>query len=68
MENGGPGSDKSLRMFLSYPRTDSSHFPGRLKAKLSDEFGRSNVFFDVDNIIGGENFKVAISSSIAASM
>ena len=40
-------------------------FPGRLKAKLSDEFGRSNVFFDVDNIMGGENFKVAISSSIA---
>jgi hypothetical protein len=55
---------ESLRVFLSYRRSDNRHLAGRLRDLLSAEFGDANVFFDVDSIAGGDDFRVAIRNYV----
>jgi TIR domain len=52
------------RVFLSYRRTDDRHLAGRLRDVLSREFGEANVFFDVDNIPAGQDFRVALRDQL----
>lgn len=47
-------------MFISYRRTDDRHLVGRLRDVLANEVGGDNVFFDVDSIPVGRDFRVAI--------
>ena len=53
-----------MRVFLSYRRTDDRHLAGRLRDVLAIEVGDDNVFFDVDSITAGQDFRVAIRDYI----
>jgi len=65
-ENTSPDRDADRRIaFLSYRRTDDRYLPGRLAHELAGEFGRDNIFLDVDSIFGGEDFVVSIPEYIA---
>ena len=55
------------RVFISYRRGDSDHVAGRLRDKLADAFGDANVFFDVDSIDLGDDFRKAIQLRMTAS-
>jgi hypothetical protein len=44
------------RIFLSYRRDDSSPYAGRLYDRLSERFGRDNIFMDIDTIALGFDF------------
>jgi hypothetical protein len=50
----------AFRVFLSYRRGVSDTWAGRLYDHLTGEFGEENVFFDVDNIDYGEDFRSVI--------
>lgn len=52
-------------VFISYRRTDNRHVAGRLRDRLAEAFGESNVFFDVDAIEFGQDFRKAIRSRMA---
>jgi len=53
-------------IFLSYRRQESKHFAGRLYDRLADQFGKGQVFMDVDTIELGVDFAEAISRAVAA--
>ena len=53
-----------MKVFLSYRRSDDRHLAGRLRDVLARELGDDNVFFDVDSITAGEDFRVAIREYI----
>ena len=53
-----------MKIFLSYRRSDDRHLAGRLRDMLARELGDDNVFFDVDSITAGEDFRVAIREYI----
>ncbi len=44
-----------MRIFISYRRADSAAEAGRLYDRLVEQFGRRNVFMDVDDIGPGED-------------
>ncbi len=54
----------SIRLFVSYQRSDSRHAAGRLRDRLSDTFGDDNVFFDVDSIEFGMDFRTVIRETL----
>jgi hypothetical protein len=47
-------------IFISYRRTDSKHATSRIHDRLRQEFGRDNVFKDVDSIPIGTDFRVVL--------
>ncbi len=54
------------KVFLSYRRNDSPHASGRLRDRLAMEFGEKNVFYDVDSIPTGRDFREEIRTAIQA--
>jgi hypothetical protein len=52
------------RIFLSYRRDDSGGYAGRLYDRLSQHFGRSNLFMDIDTIALGLDFVEAIEEAV----
>ena len=54
------------KVFVSYRRNDSPHASGRLRDRLVMAFGEENVFFDVDSIPTGRDFREAIRTAIQA--
>jgi NAD(P)H-dependent FMN reductase len=52
------------RIFLSYRRDDSKDIAGRIYDRLAGAFGRDNVFFDVDSVPFGADFRRVIRKSI----
>ena len=44
------------QIFISYRRSDSESFSGRLRDRLVAEFGRRSVFMDTSTIPGGAKF------------
>jgi hypothetical protein len=54
------------KVFLSYRRNDSRHASGRLRDRLATAFGEENVFYDVDSIPSGRDFREAIRTAIQA--
>ncbi len=54
------------RVFISYRRADSIAITGRIHDRLLSEFGRENVFQDVDNIPRGVNFKTFLENEVQA--
>jgi hypothetical protein len=54
------------KVFLSYRRGDSPHATGRLRDRLTMAFGEENVFFDVDSIPTGRDFREVIQTAIQA--
>jgi TIR domain len=54
------------KVFLSYRRNDSPHASGRLRDRLAEAFGEENVFYDVDSIPAGRDFREVIRTAIQA--
>ena len=53
-------------IFINYRREDSISTAGRLHDRLSQTFGRKNIFMDVDHIPAGVDFVVHLNSQVAA--
>jgi hypothetical protein len=53
------------RIFVSYRRQDSPYVADTLKNRLEQRFGGGSVFFDIDNIPFGANFKKHIEHAVA---
>ncbi len=53
------------RIFISYRREDSAPYAGRLHDRLVQEFGRANVFMDIDTIDPGVDFVQAIEAAVS---
>ncbi len=53
------------RIFISYRREDSAPYAGRLHDRLVQEFGRANVFMDIDAIDPGVDFVQAIEAAVS---
>ena len=54
------------RIFLSYRRDDSGGYAGRLFDRLSQHFGRDNLFMDIDTIGLGLDFVEAIENAVGS--
>ena len=52
------------RIFISYRRSDSAGYAGRLYDYLKNYFGRGRIFFDVDTIQAGVNFEQKINTEL----
>lgn len=52
------------KIFISYRREDSKHVTGRLYDQLEPHFGPANVFFDVDTIPPGVDFRVHLDHAV----
>jgi formylglycine-generating enzyme required for sulfatase activity len=52
------------RIFISYRRTDSRKDAARIYDRLVNEFGKDNVFKDVDSIPFGADFRKVISDEV----
>ena len=57
----------SIKIFISYRRSDSAAAAGRIYDFLSEEFGKECIFKDVINIDYGRKFKKVIRHSIEES-
>jgi hypothetical protein len=55
------------RIFISYRRSDSLTFTGRIYDRLVDAFGADNVFKDVDALLVGVDFRSVINREIGSS-
>ena len=55
------------KIFISYRRSDTRHMTGRLYDRLFQEFGDDQIFFDVDSIPAGVDFRNHIRTSIEES-
>jgi hypothetical protein len=53
-------------IFISYRREDAIAYSGRLYDRLSAEFGKSQVFMDIDSIEPGADFIEVIEQTVAA--
>ena len=58
--------DFAHRVFVSYRREETAPYAGRLYDRLSDRFGESHVFMDVDSIEPGTDFIDAIRSAVGS--
>lgn len=54
-----------MKLFVSYRRSDSQHFAGRLAERLKHTRGINGVFFDIDSIGAGEDYEKRINSSLS---
>jgi hypothetical protein len=55
----------SGQIFISYRREDSWGVAGRLSDRLGAQFGRSQIFMDLDSIELGGNFMEVIETTVA---
>ena len=62
-----PRAARSPGVFLSYRRSDTEGYAGRLFEGLVARFGRERVFFDVARIAPGQNFHAVIDDQLRAS-
>ena len=53
-------------IFINYRREDSISTAGRLYDRLSQTFGRKNIFMDVDHIPAGVDFVAHLNTQVAA--
>lgn len=54
------------RIFISYRRQDSAGYAGRLFDRLSNRFGQSNIFMDIDAIELGVDFVQRIQEAVSS--
>ena len=57
--------DRANRIFISYRRSDSAGYAGRLEEALERRFGRGSVFRDVIDIAPGQDFVAVIRERLA---
>jgi len=56
-----------MNVFISYRRSDTQDFSGRLADRLRDAHGVGDVFLDVDEIEAGEDFERRIRNALEQS-
>ena len=44
-------------VFISYRRLDNPDVAGRISDRLKDHFGKESVFFDLDSVRAGLDFR-----------
>ena len=54
-----------IQIFISYRREDSPEAAGRIYDRLKSHFGEKQVFFDIDSIPPGIDFREYISESVS---
>jgi anti-anti-sigma factor len=54
-----------MKIFLNYRRSDNPHATDRVVDQLVREFGRENVFYDIDSIPIGVNWRTHIADSVS---
>ncbi len=54
----------SQKIFISYRRDDSADVTGRIYDRLVEQFGRENIFKDVDSIPFGVDFKEHLTEAV----
>jgi hypothetical protein len=54
-------------IFISYRRSDSEGYAGRLWDRIAARFGSKNVFMDVDSIDPGDNFPDILAQALDSS-
>jgi hypothetical protein len=60
-----PAEDRTVPgVFISYRRKDSSGYSGRLFDVLSAQFGKENIYMDLDTIEGGDDFTAVIKEKV----
>jgi len=62
----GSAAKEKLKIFISYRRTDSEGFAGRLFDQLSSRFGEDQIFMDIDTIEPGEDFVEVIEKAVSS--
>ena len=55
-----------LRIFVSYRRREDQWAVNHVRERLCAEFGSSNVFFDVESIDSGDDWKERLAREVAA--
>jgi hypothetical protein len=55
---------RALSVFVCYRREDDRFLPGRLSDVLARHFGEHNVFFDIDAIQPGDDFREVIRAQL----
>lgn len=58
--------DRSGRIFINYRRDDSAYAAGWLYDQLSEQFGSTQIFKDVDNLQPGDDFVEKITSAVGS--
>jgi hypothetical protein len=53
-----------MKIFISYRRSDSKIFTGRILDRLTQAFGNRNVFRDIEDISAGRDFRQALSDAV----
>ena len=53
-------------VFISYRREDTAPYAGRIFDRLSEHFGRKNVFLDVDALMPGQDFVQVLEQTLEA--
>jgi len=54
------------KIFISYRRKDSAPFVGRIYERLARELGEKNIFYDIEDIPKGKNFKDILRENVAS--
>lgn len=54
------------KIFISYRREDSAYPAAVIRSRLVADFGQSEIFFDVDSIPPGHDFRVHIGQKVGA--
>lgn len=52
------------KIFVNYRRDDDPAFAARVRDGLAAQFGPSNVFMDVDNLVAGQRFDVELARAL----
>jgi formylglycine-generating enzyme required for sulfatase activity len=55
---------KQLKVFVNYRRDDSGYVADRIYEKLCERFGKEEIFFDVDGISLGVNWKQYLRQNV----
>lgn len=58
---------KAENIFISYRRSDTRHIAGRIYDRLGNDFPKESVFFDVEKIPIGINFRTFIRTNVNSS-
>ncbi|MDA4133039.1 MAG: toll/interleukin-1 receptor domain-containing protein [Thaumarchaeota archaeon] len=63
---GEAGAGTPRRVFLSYRRSDTAGYAGRLHEDLGKRLGSENIFIDVESIQPGENFEDVLKETVSS--
>jgi len=53
-----------MNIFISYRRSDSKIFTGRILDRLTQAFGRRSIFRDIEDIAAGKDFRQVLKEAI----